>query len=73
MQVISLGTHVFEGTEEAEPMLLMEIMPAILAKRTFPAPQSLRRVELGYRDAPEPGRNCVIVFSKVHKNIKRFV
>ena len=62
-QVISLGTHLIEPTS-AEPMLLMEVMPSILAKRSFPAPATFEQIEPGYRDAPDPGQNCVIVFSR---------
>lgn len=65
LQVISLGTHLFKGAPDAEPMLLMEVMPSVLAKRSFLPPDTACRVTLGYRDAPEPGPNCVIVFSKV--------
>ena len=50
-------------------MLLMEVMPSVLAKRSFPAPQTLRQLEPGYRDAPEPGDNCVIVFSRVRSTL----
>jgi len=65
LQAISLGTHLFEGAPDAEPMLLMEVMPSVLAKRGFSPPDTACRVTLGYRDAPEPGPDCVIVFSKV--------
>ena len=64
VQVISLGTHLIEATS-AEPMLLMEVMPSILAKRSFPAPATHEQIEPGYRDAPDPSHNCVIVFSRV--------
>ena len=43
----------------------MEVMPSILSKRFFPAPATHQQLDPGYRDAPDPGRNCVIVFSRV--------
>ncbi len=64
LQVISLGTHLIEAAS-AEPMLLMEVMPSVLAKRSFPAPATHEQIEPGYRDAPDPSQNCVIVFSRV--------
>lgn len=43
----------------------MEVLPHILERRTFPSPMTYRRVELGYRDSPDPSHDMVIVFMRV--------
>lgn len=63
IQVISLGTHLVD--ESLGPMLLMEVMPTILGRRSFPKPATLESIEPGYRDSPDPATNMAIVFMKV--------
>ncbi len=64
-QVISLGIHVIEVGPEAYRMLLMEVMPSVLARRTFPPPRTAAQLEPGFRDAPDPARHLAILFMKV--------
>lgn len=63
-QVISLGVHVIHKTF-LQPSLLMEVLPQLLERRTFPSPMSYHRLELGYRDSPDPAHNMAIVFMRV--------
>lgn len=49
------------------PMLLMEVMPAALARRSFPAPRTAAAIDPGYRDAPALGEDMAIVYVKVAK------
>ncbi len=51
----------------------MEVMPSILSKRSFPAPATHQQLDPGYRDAPDPGQNCVIVFSRVRVFASRLI
>lgn len=62
--VISLGSHVV-CDDFPLPMLLMEVMPNLLAKRVFNPVLTKRLVEPGYRDAPDPKDPMTIVFVKV--------
>lgn len=63
MQSVSLGTHQFE--EGGTSVLLMENMPTMLLLRHFPAPQTYKTVDRGYRDSPDPNHAMAIVFTKV--------
>ena len=49
------------------PMLLMEVMPAALARRSFPAPRTAAAIDPGYRDAPAQGEDMAVVYVKVAK------
>ncbi len=62
-QVISLGVHV---VHDAFPgaMLLMEVMPSLLARRSFPRPATERCLEPGFRDSPDPSA-VALVFIRV--------
>ncbi|KAF6259953.1 hypothetical protein COO60DRAFT_1700595 [Scenedesmus sp. NREL 46B-D3] len=64
--VISLGTHVV-STDYPVPMLLMEVMPNLLSKRTFQPVMTKKLVEPGYREAPDSRDPMTIVFAKVSK------
>lgn len=64
MQVVSLGIHVIEVGAEAYRMLLMEVMPSVLARRTFPPPRTAAQLEPGFRDAPDPAHHLAILFMK---------
>lgn len=48
-----------------EPMLLMEVMPMILGRRSFPPPATILSHEPGYRDSPDPRKTMALVFMKV--------
>ena len=50
-----------------QPILLMEAMPSLLAKRDFDPPLTLRMVEPGFRDSPDPEHNMAIAFVKASK------
>jgi hypothetical protein len=63
-QVIHLGKHQLCDTWD-EPQHLYEVMPTMLAERKFGKPRTMRRVEMGYREAPEAGTPMVVVFVKV--------
>ena len=63
MQVISLGVHVLSEAF-ADPLLLMEVMPALLARRAFPPPATAAVLEPGYRDSPDPSA-LALVFIRV--------
>ena len=63
-QVISLGTHVVHP-DMVEPMLLMEVMPMILGRRSFPPPATILSHEPGYRDSPDPRKTMALVFMRV--------
>jgi hypothetical protein len=43
----------------------MEVMPNLLARRSFKPPATLRMVQPGYRDAPDINKCMAIVFCKV--------
>ncbi|EIE20201.1 hypothetical protein COCSUDRAFT_67530 [Coccomyxa subellipsoidea C-169] len=64
-QVISLGVHV---VHEAFPgaMLLMELMPSLLARRSFPRPATQHCLEPGFRDSPHPSA-VALVFVRAAK------
>ena len=64
VQVVSLGTHVVDR-QLAGPMLLMEVMPTILARRHFPPPTTEESIEPGYRDSPDPAQDMALVFTRV--------
>ena len=63
-QVISLGTHVV-SPEWPRSMMVFEVMPSVLAKRTFPPLATARMLVPGYRDSPDPGQDMAIVYIKV--------
>lgn len=65
--VVSLGTHIIDDPSCSSPMMLMEVMPKILCKRTFPRPRSTVLLEPGYRDAPPGDAVTTIVYLKVVK------
>lgn len=65
--VISLGTHLIEHPCCTDPMMLMEVMPKPLSKRSFPRPKSTTMVEPGYRDAPSEDSVVTIVHLKIVK------
>lgn len=58
-QAISLGVH---STSEAFPeaMLLMEVLPSLLAARDFPRLTTLRMLQPGYRDSPDPSAVAIV-------------
>ena len=66
-QVISLGTHIIQEPCFPGPVMLMEVMPKLLSKRTFPRPKNTTFVEPGYRDAPSGNSIVTIVHLKVVK------
>lgn len=68
LQVIHLGKHQL-CPEWPEPQHLYEVMPTVLAERKFGKPRTMRRVEMGYREAPEAGTPMVVVFVKVRSCI----
>jgi class 3 adenylate cyclase len=65
--VISLGTHLVEHPCCPDPMMLMEVMPKTLSKRSFPRPKSTTMVEPGYRDAPPEDSVVTVVHLKISK------
>jgi hypothetical protein len=69
LQVISLGRHVIDS--RAPPLLLMEVMPNLLARRNFKPPMTRRMVEPGYREAPHPSEPMAIAFIKVRWACRR--
>ena len=66
-QVISLGTHALTDPVLSGPTMLMEVMPQVLAKRSFPPPQKGQMVEPGYRDAPSAATDVAIAQVRVIK------
>ena len=64
LQIISLGTHSIDADFE-QPVLLMEVMPSLLARRNFDPLNTLLQLEPGYRDSPEPDEDMAIVYLKV--------
>lgn len=64
VSIISLGMHVVSD-DFPNPMLLMEVMPNLLARRVFSRIMTKRLVEPGFRDAPDPKEPMAIVFVKV--------
>ncbi|KAH7623655.1 putative Adenylate cyclase [Nannochloris sp. 'desiccata'] len=66
-QVISLGTHALTDPVLPGPTMLMEVMPQVLAKRSFPPPQKGQMVEPGYRDAPSAATDVAIAQVRVVK------
>ena len=65
--IISLGTHLIEHPCLPEPMMLMEVMPKTLSKRTFPPLKGTTLLDPGYRDAPPEHSVVTIVQLKVAK------
>ena len=65
--IISLGTHLIEHPCCPEPMMLMEVMPKTLSKRTFPRPKGTTMIEPGYRDAPPEHSVVTVVHLKIVK------
>ena len=66
-QVISLGIQALEDPALPTPAMLMEVMPQVLARRSFPPPQKARMVEPGYRDAPSASADVAIAQMRVVK------
>jgi hypothetical protein len=66
VHIISLGKHELSD-DFPQPMLLMEVMPTLLSKRTFRALETKKQIEPGYRDAPCPKHPMAIVFAKVRR------
>ncbi|CAL8470951.1 g10493 [Coccomyxa elongata] len=64
-QVISLGVHVVHDVFPGA-MLLMEVMPSLLARRSFPRPATERCLEPGFRDSPDPSA-VALVFIRAAK------
>jgi hypothetical protein len=58
-QVISLGVHVISEAF-GDPMLLMEVMPTLLARRAFAPPATRARLEPGFRDSPDPAALALV-------------
>lgn len=65
--VISLGTHIIDDPSCSSPMMLIEVMPKLLSKRTFPRPKNTILLEPGYRDAPTGDAVTTIAHLKVVK------
>lgn len=70
VQVISLGTHAFAGCKP-DPALVMEVMPAMLARRSFPCLRSDGMLDPGFRESPDPSHDMAIVFVKVRSSAGR--
>lgn len=68
MQVVSLGTHIVDHSL-AGPMLLMEVMPQLLGRRSFPPPVTQEMIEPGFRDSPDPAHHMALVFTRVRSSI----
>lgn len=66
-QVISLGVLAIDDPCFASAIMLMEVMPQVLCKRSFSTPRRARTVEPGYRDAPSAKSDVAIVQMRVHK------
>ncbi len=64
VQMIHLGTHRLTH-QFPEPALLMEVMPSVLARRSFPPPTTLACLEPGFRESPDPCFPMALVFLKV--------
>jgi hypothetical protein len=64
MSFLSLGQHIVSD-DFPKPMMLMEVMPNLLAGRSFGAPITRRMLQPGFRDAPKPEAPMAIVFVKV--------
>ena len=62
--MISLGVHVV-SKDTPRPTLVMEVMPTMLAKRSFPPLASVKQMVPGYRDSPDPQHDMAIVYIKV--------
>ena len=67
--VISLGSHLLEASCFTGPVMLMEVMPQQLNKRTFPRPRNATMVEPGYRDAPSAKSIVTIVHLRIVKPV----
>lgn len=65
-QVLSLGTHVLSPRFSA-PTMLMEVMPQMLARRTFPTLRTECLLVPGFRESPDPDKDMAILFCKAHK------
>ncbi|KAF5842412.1 hypothetical protein DUNSADRAFT_7396, partial [Dunaliella salina] len=63
--IVSLGTHVL--SQRLMPLTLTEVLPSLLADRSFPPISSLAQLAPGYRDAPSVDKPMSIVFTKVQK------
>ncbi len=75
-QALDLGVHYVwppnSSTPNAplaalEPMQLMEVMPGMLSYRDFPPLRTFKQLQPGYRDAPPPNKDMVIMFLRVVK------
>lgn len=65
-QVLSLGTHIL-SPRFPSPTLLMEVMPQMLARRSFPTLRTDCLLVPGYRESPDPDQDMAILFCKAHK------
>ena len=65
-QVLSLGTHIL-SPRFPSPTLLMEVMPQMLARRSFPTLRTDCLLVPGFRESPDPDRDMAILFCKAHK------
>lgn len=68
--VVSLGSHILDHSPASHPLLLMEVMPQVLSRRTFEPPRTIGMVEPGYRDAPAADESVAFVYVKVAKPVE---
>ena len=66
-RIISLGTQAVQDPTVSRPMMLVEVMPQPLAKRSFPPPQRAIMVDPGYRDAPSGNDEIAIAHVRLIK------
>jgi len=64
-QVLSLGRHMVFGVDQ--PQTLFELAVNGIESRLFPAVPSLKCLDKGYRQSPDPARPVVSVFAKVQE------
>lgn len=65
--VISLGTHIIKESCFSGPMMLMEVMPKQLNKRSFGKPNNTTIIDPGYREAPSAKSAVSIAHLRVVK------
>lgn len=61
---INLGLHAMHD-DCPKPRYLMEVMPTLMAGRSFKPPATRMQLELGYREAPGVHEPMAMVFIKV--------
>jgi hypothetical protein len=66
VSIISLGKHELSD-DFPHPMLVMEVMPTLLSRRTFRSLATRKQIEPGFREAPNPNEPMAIVFAKVRR------